>query len=175
MWHHCWAMVDEIAHEHGLTLVEAIEQREPLEDPQYRKLGNGPETDTSVPSSGVPMNDRQLKQQRKRRVIRFEVGKRLLELRGGDVEAMADAIATRTFDGRVVALRKQGREAIVEGVFAPIEKEYKLTRETIKRSGRFDFHEAIWHGTDPLEWIEEHRDELDWVRHDLRRELSGED
>ncbi len=37
MWYHCWAMADEIAHAHGLTLVDAIKQREPLERQSQRR------------------------------------------------------------------------------------------------------------------------------------------
>ncbi|MFC6765448.1 hypothetical protein [Natrinema soli] len=41
-------------------------------------------------------------EERNRRVIRYELGKRLLELRDGDVEAMVEALAT-PFEGNLVA------------------------------------------------------------------------
>ncbi|WP_247729905.1 hypothetical protein [Halovivax limisalsi] len=31
MYYHCWALADEIAYDHGLTLADALRQRVPLE------------------------------------------------------------------------------------------------------------------------------------------------
>lgn len=109
------------------------------------------------------------------RVVRHEVGRRLLELRGGDVEAMADAIATKCVDGRVIALRSRGRTAVVLNRFSGTEAlRYSLTEYDVLREGRLTRNERLWNGPDPSEWIEDHRDELDWLRHDLRDWMENE-
>ncbi|ELZ12626.1 hypothetical protein C479_04497 [Halovivax asiaticus JCM 14624] len=57
MWHHCWAMADEIALEHELALVEVIEQQEPLERRENPKPGNDRETATVPKSPDRRMED----------------------------------------------------------------------------------------------------------------------
>ncbi|WP_265108216.1 hypothetical protein [Halosolutus halophilus] len=52
-------------------------------------------------------------QERNRRIVRYELGKRLLELRGGDVEAMVDRLARGFVDADLIAIRNRGREALV--------------------------------------------------------------
>lgn len=51
-------------------------------------------------------------QERDRRVVSYEFGERLLGLRGGDVEAIADRLSHGFFDGDLVAIRDRGREAL---------------------------------------------------------------
>ena len=107
------------------------------------------------------MRDRE----RRRRVVRYELGKRLLELRGGDVEAMVDRLLS-IVDGEVVALRDHGREALVyDDVRASI-VDGRLDLYRVGRDGSAARIETgYWRG-DLDEWLEEHRDELDWVHHE---------
>lgn len=97
---------------------------------------------------------------RKQRVLRYELGQRLLELRGGDVEAMVRALCKR--DGvfwTVVAIRDRGHEAVIyarrfDG------HENRLGVNEIDRDGELPFREQLWKGDeDRLEdWLEEHRE-----------------
>lgn len=79
--------------------------------------------------------------ERERWVVRYELAQRLLELRGGDVEAMVDRLADGIVDGDLVALHDHGQQALV----------YDQLRGSILEG-----------------WLKEHRDELEWIHHELR-------
>ena len=107
---------------------------------------------------------------RKQRVLRYELGKRLLDLRGGNVETMVGALVRKDrFNWSVVAVRDRGHEALI--YFERTDQyENSLSVYDIKRSGELPHQDRLWKGgKDRLEgWLEEHRDELDWVHHEWR-------
>lgn len=102
--------------------------------------------------------------ERQRRVVRYELVKCLLELRGGDVEAMVGGLSS-IVDGDLVALRDHGREALVYDEISTSVLEERLDVYRVNRNGVVSRLETgIWCG-DLDEWLEDHRDELDWVYH----------
>ncbi|WP_226008253.1 hypothetical protein [Natrinema salinisoli] len=108
-------------------------------------------------------------QERNRRVVRYELGRRLLELRGGDVEAMVEQLARGFVDGDLVALRDQGQEALVYDRVRTSIVDGRLDVFGISRGGSVSRQETgIWRGDDLEGWLEVHRGELDWVHHEWR-------
>lgn len=107
---------------------------------------------------------------RHRRVVRYEFGKRLLELRGSDGQAMVRAFVRKDrFNWSVVAVRDHGRQALI--YFKRTDQhENSLSVYDIERSGELPHRERLWKGgKDRLEgWLEEHRDDLDWVQDEWR-------
>ncbi|WP_226008413.1 hypothetical protein [Natrinema salinisoli] len=108
-------------------------------------------------------------QERNCRVTRYELGKRMLELRGGDVEAMVERLARGFVDGDLVAVRDQGHEALVYDRVRASILEGRLDVFGISRDGSVSRQETeIWRGDDLEGWLEAHRDELEWVHHEWR-------
>ncbi|MFB1066793.1 hypothetical protein [Natrinema sp. H-ect4] len=106
-------------------------------------------------------------EEQNRRVIRYELGKRLLELRDGDVGPMVEALAT-PFEGNLVALRERGREAVVYRSNEFFAMGATLDTYKIKTDGTQVYGGRVENDVDLEDWLEVHCDELDWVHHEWR-------
>ncbi|WP_312911129.1 hypothetical protein [Natronosalvus caseinilyticus] len=100
-----------------------------------------------------------------RRVLRYELGERLLKLRGGDVSAMVTYILREHLEPKtVVALRNGGHEVLV----------YWRTHQEIvvydlPRGGFLEATGETYDAADgPGEWLEANHDELEWIHPDWR-------
>ncbi|MFP9192976.1 hypothetical protein ACLI4Q_15150 [Natrialbaceae archaeon A-CW1-1] len=105
-----------------------------------------------------------------RRVLRYQLGERLLELRGGDVSRMVNRLVAVGHRGGLVALRDRGSEVMMierTGATDPIGD--CLAVHDLKRSGHMPRIEVLWWGEDLEAWLEAHHDELDWVHPCVRK------
>ncbi|PGF16192.1 hypothetical protein CP556_08750 [Natrinema sp. CBA1119] len=106
-------------------------------------------------------------EERDRRVMRYELGKRLLVPRDGDVEPMIEALVTM-FEGDLVAVRDRGREALVYRSNEFFAIGATLDAWKINTDGTQAYGGRLENDVDLEDWLEEHRDELDWVHHEYR-------
>ncbi|MWV38832.1 hypothetical protein [Natrialba sp. INN-245] len=109
--------------------------------------------------------------QRRRRIIRYELSKRLLKLRDGNIKPIVDRLSNGFLDGELVAIRNQGDEALLYDRRRTSSLEGRLLSYDVHVRtdlAHLSFSDEIWVGDDLETWFEENCDDLDWVYHAWR-------
>ncbi|SFS63341.1 hypothetical protein [Halostagnicola kamekurae] len=104
--------------------------------------------------------------ERGRLVLKHELSKYYLRVRDHDISSIVRRLQKGFVDGEFLGLRNRGFEAIV------FQRSYhgfgKIISYQVLDSGHTTWDEVLCKTNDPTEWLENHRDDLEWVHYEWR-------
>ncbi|MDJ1433571.1 hypothetical protein [Halostagnicola sp. A-GB9-2] len=104
--------------------------------------------------------------ERERLVLKHELSELYLRLRDHDVSSIVRRLQKGFVEGEFLALRNRGREAIV------FRSSYHGLGEIVcfqvRDSGHTVWDVVLCATDDPTEWLDHHRDDLEWVHYEWR-------
>ncbi|ELZ09402.1 hypothetical protein C479_11300 [Halovivax asiaticus JCM 14624] len=110
----------------------------------------------------------------RKRVVRRELSELLIRRQDEDVERLLDALLRLYgMPSGLIAVRDGGLEAITyqHNVRGNSGRD-TIRSNSIRPNGIVRRGDRLAEAVTPVEWLEEHHDDLDWIRHDLREDLE---
>ncbi|WP_247729904.1 hypothetical protein [Halovivax limisalsi] len=111
----------------------------------------------------------------RKRVVRRELSELLIRHHDENVERVLDGLLRQYgMPSGLIAVRDRGFEAIVYQVNERANLGCNEVRSArVQKNGVVRRGDRLAENIDRITWLEQHHDDLDWIRHDLREELKS--